>query len=241
MTRVCWLGPDDGPERLPPPTHALSEPNGLLAAGGSLTPDWLLASYERGIFPWYEQGQPILWWSPDPRAVLWPRDLNVSRSLNRTLRRAPFRLSADRSFDDVVRACAAPRDYTDATWITTEMALAYGALHGLGWAHSFEAWEDDILVGGLYGVAIGRVFFGESMFARRTDASKIAFVNAVRFLLDAGFELIDCQIPSAHLTRLGATPLPREEFLQQLKTYCRPHEVPQSWHGKFEAFQRAAQ
>lgn len=241
MTRICWLGPDDGPERLPSPAHALSEPNGLLAAGGALDTDWLLASYERGIFPWYEQGQPILWWSPDPRAILWPRDLKVSRSLKRTLRRAPFRLSADSSFANVVAACASPRDYTDATWITTEMADAYTALYRLGWAHSFEAWEDDALIGGLYGIAIGRVFFGESMFTRRTDASKIAFVTAIRFLLSEGFELIDCQIPSAHLSRLGATALPREAFLQQLKTCCRPRGAPQSWHGKFEAFQRAAQ
>lgn len=241
MTRICWLGPEDGPERLPSPAHALTEPNGLLAAGGSLEPDWLLVSYERGIFPWYEEGQPILWWSPNPRAVLWPADLKLSRSLKRALKRTSFTVSADRAFGDVVTACAAPREYTDATWITPEMARAYGALHELGWAHSFEAWDGDVLVGGLYGVAIGRVFFGESMFAHRTDASKIAFVHGVRFLRATGCELIDCQVPSAHLTRLGATAMPRDAFVCELQALCRPRSTPQTWRDKFEAFQRAAE
>jgi leucyl/phenylalanyl-tRNA--protein transferase len=225
---------------MPPPSHALDDPNGLLAAGGTLRPEWLLATYEKGIFPWYEQGQPILWWSPNPRAVLWPNDIKVSRSLRRTLRKARFRVSADRAFADVVSACAAPRDYTDATWITPEMEAAYGTLHNQGWAHSFEAWDGCELAGGLYGVAIGRVFFGESMFARQTDASKVAFVQAVQYLSGQGFKLIDCQIASAHLSRFGAITIARDAFLQHLAHYCHPRGEPGVWSEKFEAYQASS-
>lgn len=236
MSTISWLGPSDGPDALPPPSAALSDPNGLLAAGGALKPDWLLASYENGIFPWYEEGQPILWWCPDPRCVLRPRELKVSRSLKRTINRNVFEVSADRAFGEVVEACAAPRDYTDSTWITADMAKAYTRLHELGWAHSFEAWEDGELAGGLYGISIGRVFFGESMFAKRTDASKVAFTHAVRFLAERGVELIDCQIRSAHLVRLGASDMPREDFLAHLQAHCRPRGVPGSWADEFESF-----
>lgn len=220
---------------MPPASAALDEPNGLLAAGGSLEPAWLLAAYARGIFPWYEAGQPILWWSPNPRAVLEPGGLHVSRSLRRRLRRGTFRVTADRAFDAVVAGCAEPRGYTDSTWITADMARAYARLHRLGYAHSFEAWSDDALVGGLYGVAMGRVFFGESMFMRRSDASKVAFVHAVRFLAARGFELIDCQVATEHLSRFGAVSMPREEFVELVRRHCTGGEPEFSWSIEFEA------
>lgn len=236
MSTIRWLSASEGPASMPPASAALEEPNGLLAAGGSLAPDWILAAYRRGIFPWYETGQPILWWSPDPRAVLRPDDLHVSRSLRRRLRRGEFRVTADRAFDAVLAGCAEPRGYTEATWITTDMARAYGRLHALGHAHSFEAWTDDMLVGGLYGVAIGRVFFGESMFTRRADASKVAFVRAVRFLAARGFDLIDCQVATAHLTRLGATTMPRNEFVAYLHEHCAETTPEGPWTEAFEAY-----
>lgn len=229
MSGIRWLAPTDGPETLPAPAHALRDPNGLLAAGGSLRPEWLLTAYRHGIFPWYEEGQPILWWCPNPRAVLRPKDLRVSRSLRRAVARGAFAISADCEFGAVVDACAEPRRYTDATWITSEMARAYKRMHALGWAHSFEAWREGRLVGGLYGIAIGRVFFGESMFARERDASKVALVLAVQFLAARGVELIDCQIPSDHLTRLGSTLMPRAAFLRELKVLCNPPGEPGPW------------
>lgn len=235
MSTIRWLSASEGPDALPPASAALEEPNGLLAAGGALTPEWILAAYRAGIFPWYESGQPILWWSPDPRAVLRPDDLHVSRSLRRRLRSGQFRVSADRAFDAVLAGCAEPRRYTEATWITHDMARAYARLHTLGYAHSFEAWAGDTLAGGLYGVAIGRVFFGESMFARRTDASKVAFVHAVRFLASRGFGLIDCQVATAHLTRLGATTMPRKAFVDHLREHCADATPEGPWTEAFEA------
>lgn len=220
MSAIRWLAPGPDYDSFPAPDAALDEPNGLLAAGGDLAPERLLIAYRRGIFPWYERGQPILWWSPNPRAVLLPDALHVSRSLRRRIARREFHITADTAFERVVEGCAGPRSYGAATWITGEMAAAYVALHRLGWAHSFEAWRDDELVGGLYGVAIGRVFFGESMFARATDASKTAFVSAVEFLKSRSFELIDCQIASSHLRSLGASDLPRKKFLALLGTLC---------------------
>lgn len=236
MSTIRWLSAAEGPESMPPPSCALAEPNGLLAAGGSLEPEWILAAYRRGIFPWYESGQPILWWSPDPRAVLKPGELHVSRSLRRRLHRGEFRITADRAFDAVLDGCAEPRNYTDSTWITDDMARAYSRLHRLGYAHSFEAWAGDALVGGLYGVAIGRVFFGESMFARRTDASKVAFVHGVRFLAARGYALIDCQVATEHLRRFGATTIPRDEFVGILSVHCPtadPDPDP-DWSSAFE-------
>jgi len=229
MSVPRWLTRADAVDRFPNPNAALREPNGLLAAGGDLEPVRLLGAYVRGIFPWYEDGQPILWWSPDPRAVLWPAELHVSRSLRRALIKGAFELRVDTVFDDVVAGCAAPRRYTDNTWITSDMARAYGRLHRLGWAHSFETWRDGELVGGLYGVAIGRVFFGESMFARVTDASKVALVRMVRFLEQRGFALIDCQVASAHIATLGARAIPRREFLDLLHHYCEPAGAPAVW------------
>lgn len=229
MSGLRWLQQSEGPQALPNPESALRNPNGLLAAGGSLEPEWLLEAYRNGIFPWYDEGQPILWWCPDPRAVLWPGDLRISRSLRRTLRRRRYVVTADRAFAAVVDGCAAPRRYTEATWITPDMAAAYKRLHALGWAHSFETWRGDDLVGGMYGVSIGRVFFGESMFSREADASKVTLARAMDFLRAHGCELLDCQVPSSHMTTMGATLLPRDRFLDLLSELCVPPGSPGSW------------
>lgn len=229
MRSLCWLSRSTHVEAFPPVSEALTEPNGLLAAGGDLTPERLLAAYRKGIFPWYQEGQPILWWSPDPRAVLKPDALRVSRSLHRSLRKRRFEFRVDTEFDRVVAACAEPRDYGGGTWITPEMAEAYGRLHRLGWAHSFETWQDDRLVGGLYGVAVGRVFFGESMFTRVTDASKVALVHAVELLRSRNTQLIDCQVASAHTRSLGVVDIPRAEFLSLIGSLCAESARPQTW------------
>ncbi len=228
MRTLRWLSRSTAVD-FPPPDEALTEPNGLLAAGGDLEPERLLAAYRRGIFPWYDEGQPIMWWSPDPRAVLWPDALNVSRSLRRSLRKGRFEFRVDSAFDGVVAACAGPRSYADGTWITPDMAAAYGRLHRLGWAHSFETWRDDTLVGGLYGVALGRVFFGESMFTHVTDASKVALVHGVELLRARQFALIDCQVASAHTISLGATNIRRPEFLRLVAQLCEPLGTPSRW------------
>lgn len=238
MSTIHWLAASAGPSALPSATQALDEPNGLLAAGGCLDPEWLLQAYRSGIFPWYESGQPILWWSPDPRSVLWLDDLHVSRSLRRTLAKDRFEITADRAFGQVIAGCAEPRSYTSSTWITPDMAQAYMRLHRLGWAHSFEAWERHRLAGGLYGVAIGTMFFGESMFARVTDASKVVLVHAVEFLKRRGFTLIDCQVASAHTTRLGATQMPRTRFLEHVREHCSTPTSPHSWRAEFDSFER---
>lgn len=216
----------------PPPSEALTEPNGLLAAGGDLSPERLLSAYSQGIFPWYSEGQPILWWCPDPRAVLWPEELRVSRSLRRSVRNRGFEFRVNTAFDDVVAACAEPRSYGGGTWITAEMAAAYGRLHALGWAHSFETWREGRLVGGLYGVALGGIFFGESMFSRTTDASKVALVHAVDFLIADGIELVDCQVASAHTVSLGAVDMDREAFLEHVAKLCRPPFEARVWPAK---------
>ena len=229
MDKPHWVSATASPDELPDASLALTEPNGLLAVGGCLHPEWLLTAYARGIFPWYESRQPILWWSPDPRAVLFPHELHVSRRLRRRIRSAPLRVSVDVEFEAVIAACAAPRQYTRETWITPQMQAAYIELHALGWAHSFEAWADDELVGGFYGVSIGEVFFGESMFSRQTDASKIAFVHGVAFLEQRGCKLIDCQVWSHHLQSLGARTIPRGEFLAMLERHCNPPGQPASW------------
>ncbi len=228
MGVLHWLSPS-APDAFPPLDDALDEPNGLLAAGGDLEPRRLLAAYAQGIFPWYEEGQPILWWSPNPRAVLWLDALKVSRSLRRSMRRRGYELTVDTAFDEVVAACATPRRYGASTWITAEMRRAYARLHRLGWAHSFETRQNGVVVGGLYGVAIGRVFFGESMFARETDASKVALARAVEYLRHRSFALIDCQVASEHMTSLGAEPLARHRFLEYLREYCNPPGTPETW------------
>jgi len=199
----------------------MREPAGLLAAGGDLRPERLLAAYARGIFPWYSPGQPVLWWSPDPREVLYPQEFHRSRSLERSLRRRGFSLHQNRDFAAVVSACAAPRSRSPGTWITPEMKAAYCQLHALGHAHSYEIWRAERLLGGLYGVRLGRVFFGESMFSRETDASKAALAGLVERSAALGIELIDCQLPSAHLRSLGSRPIARREFLAVLAADAR--------------------
>lgn len=219
MPQLTWLRPDS--MAFPAPDQALTEPEGLLAAGGDLSPERLIRAYSQGIFPWYQDGQPILWWSPNPRTVLRPAQLHMSRSMQKFMRKVHLEITLDQSFPEVIKACSEPRDYTDSTWITEEMQLAYCRLHRLGLAHSVEVWEDGKLVGGLYGVALGRVFFGESMFSRRSNASKVAFIFLVRQLQQWGYALIDCQMPTEHLFSLGAESLDRDEFIRQLQLLCR--------------------
>jgi leucyl/phenylalanyl-tRNA--protein transferase len=210
---IPWLGSDLS---FPPLEHALEEPNGLLAAGGDLAPRRLLAAYRRGIFPWYSPGDPILWWSPDPRMVLFPAELRLTRSLAKVLRNRQYEVRYDSAFGEVMQGCAARRPQQSGTWITADMQAAYRALHQLGYAHSVETWIDGALAGGLYGVAIGGAFFGESMFTRVRDASKIAFVHLVRRLEAAGYGMIDCQMHTEHLASLGAREIPRAEFARRL-------------------------
>lgn len=220
---IPWL---EGAPGFPPLEQALTQPNGLLAAGGALDPQWLLTAYRQGIFPWYSPGEPILWWSPDPRLVLLPDELHISRSLRKTLRRCPFELRVDSAFSAVIEACAAPRAPALGTWISAEMRAAYLAMHELGYAHSVECWRDGRLVGGLYGMALGRVFFGESMFSVATDASKVAFAHLVRFLRTRGYAIIDCQMKTAHLMSLGAREITRQQFLDMLDRHaCAPRSL----------------
>lgn len=211
MVALSWLDERDR-TWFPPGDRALRDPDGLLAAGGDLSAERLINAYRRGIFPWYEGDQPILWWSPDPRFVLYPSDIRVSRSLRKVLRRDCFEVRADSAFADVVQACSELRRDQGGTWITPAMFAAYCNLHKLGVAHSVETWRDGRLVGGLYGVALGRVFFGESMFYRETDASKVALVVLCRRLVECGFELVDCQVATQHLSSLGAVAIRRKEF-----------------------------
>jgi len=206
------------PHDLQFPSVDSASPEGLLAVGGDLRPERLLEAYRHGIFPWYNDDQPILWWSPDPRAVLFPEKLHVSRSLERTIRCGDFRVTLDTCFRDVMTRCAGPRPQhpEGGTWITSAMVQAYSALHDLGYAHSIETWKDEKLAGGLYGVAIGGAFFGESMFSHVADASKVAFVLLVRQLRAWGFTLFDCQQSSPHVIRLGAENIPRRNFIKHL-------------------------
>ncbi|WP_457676989.1 leucyl/phenylalanyl-tRNA--protein transferase [Thiolapillus sp.] len=203
-------------EPFPDPELAETDPDGLLAVGGDLSPERVIQAYRQGIFPWYDESQPILWWSPDPRMVLYPEELHVSRSLRKLLRRKHFFITFDRAFDKVIRSCAAPRRKENTTWLTPEMIRTWEMLHEQGIAHSVETWLDDRLVGGLYGNVLGGVFFGESMFARESNASKVAFACLVRSLQEAGYGLVDCQVYTAHLASLGARLIPRKRFLNQL-------------------------
>ena len=215
---VPWLGPGDSPAALPDPRRARDEPNGLLAAGGALSPEWLLSAYRRGIFPWFSTGQPILWWSPDPRCVLDPAEFAPSRSLRQSIRHRGYATRIDTDFAAVIDGCAAPRAGADGTWITSSMRRAYLELHRQGHAHSVETWAGPRLVGGLYGVRVGGLFCGESMFALERDASKVAFARLIEHALGAGIGLIDCQLPTPHLASLGARTVPREEFLARIAT-----------------------
>lgn len=218
--RLPWLDPRDDNQPFPPPDRALTEPDGLLAAGGSLSPRRLLRAYRVGIFPWYSPGQPILWWSPNPRLVLFPECVRIARSLRKTLRKGLFTVTADTAFDLVIAACAGPREGSPGTWITPEMHRAYCRLHRLGHAHSIETWREGELAGGLYGVAVGRVFFGESMFSLVSDASKVALVTLALQLRRWEFATIDCQVRTEHLSSLGAVDIPRASFLRLLERYC---------------------
>ena len=214
---LTWLQRDS--LEFPPLNKALSEPNGLLAAGGDLRPERLIQAYRHGCFPWYQDGQPILWWSPDPRTVVLPENLHVSRSLTKLMRQGRYRVTFDQAFTDVIRACAAPRSYAEDTWITSPMQDAYIALHKRGLAHSVEVWRDSELVGGLYGLAMGQLFFGESMFSRADNASKVGFVTLVEHLKDWGFVLIDCQMQTEHLLSFGAQTISRPEFARYLSDH----------------------
>jgi len=226
MKTVTWLSPQDAPEWFPPLEQALDEPPGLLAAGGDLSPPRLLAAYQRGIFPWYSPGQPVLWWSPDPRAVLFPEEFNCSRSLAKTIRNGGFEVVVDRDFAAVIDACAAPRPHAPGTWITSEMRNAYLRLHRLGQAHSIEAWRAGKLAGGLYGVRLGEVFFGESMFSRERDASKVALAHLVAVCLRNSIAVIDCQLPSPHLASLGSRTIPRLQFQALLREHISLEPAP---------------
>jgi leucyl/phenylalanyl-tRNA---protein transferase len=223
---IPWLGLKDP---FPPVERALVEPNGLLAAGGDLSPERLLDAYARGIFPWFNDEDPVLWWSPDPRMVLFPGELHLSRSLRRTIRSREFTVTFDRAFNDVMEGCASPRASQDGTWITTDMMRAYARMAELGHAHSVEAWAGGELAGGLYGVAVGRVFYGESMFSRQSNASKVAVSWLARQLDRWQFELIDCQMSTEHLASLGAREVPRSDFLRRLKQGTALPPVPLPW------------
>jgi leucyl/phenylalanyl-tRNA--protein transferase len=209
-----WLDPVS--LEFPDPSTALTTPNGLLAAGGDLSPARLLCAYHLGIFPWFSDGQPILWWSPDPRMVLLPAELHISRSLAKTLRSGRFTFSSDQAFADVLLGCAGNRRDSDGTWLDIDMQQAYSELHRLGHAHSVETWRNGKLVGGVYGVALEGIFFGESMFSRESDASKAALATLVKALIPAGYRLIDCQVTNPHLATLGARQIARQEFMQYL-------------------------
>ena len=214
---LTWL--KRGDYSFPPLERALTEPNGLLAAGGDLAPERLIAAYRHGCFPWYQEGQPLLWWSPDPRTVLLPDELHVSRSMAKILRQKRFSVSINQDFNAVIKACAAPRTYADGTWITEQMQAAYSELHSRGIAHSVEVRCEGQLVGGLYGLAMGKLFFGESMFSRMDNASKVGFIHLVQQLKEWGFALIDCQMPTQHLASLGAKSISRSEFRHYLNLY----------------------
>ncbi len=227
MSVLPWL--PSGPLSFPPAEQALRDPPGLLCAGGDLSSARLELAYRNGIFPWYEEGSPILWWSPDPRTVLRPDTLHISRSLRRRLNRRDYRVTMDRAFDSVVAGCASPRADTDETWITPEMALAYGRLHELGLAHSVEVWLDDELAGGIYGVAIGGCFFGESMFSHRSGGSKMAIVHLLGQMQAWNMPLLDCQLHNPHLATLGARPMRRAAFLAELKVLTGRPAPPSPW------------
>lgn len=230
---ITWLTDND---EFPPVQHALNEPNGLLAASDSLAPSRLLAAYRRGIFPWYSDQQPVLWWSPDPRMVLFPAEFRMPRSLVKRLRRRDYEIRVDSAFAEVMRRCAMPRGEETGTWITADIIAAYCELHRMGHAHSVETWIDGELAGGLYGVSLGRAFYGESMFARVNDASKIAFAHLVRQLTLWQFGIIDCQMNTTHLARFGAREIPRAEFslkLKELVNYPLPAAAWQFEDGLF--------
>ena len=225
-TVIPWLRSSDP---FPPLARALNDPNGLLAASEDLDPARLVDAYRHGIFPWSGEGQPMLWWSPDPRMVLFVDDFRVSRSLRRRVRDGSFEVRFDTACAQVIAACAQPRDGQDGTWITPAVQRAYGELHRRGYVHSVESWREGSLVGGLYGITLGRVFFGESMFARETDASKVALASLVAKLRTLDVPLIDCQQETGHLASMGARPIPREQFARLLDELIHSAAPPEGW------------
>lgn len=229
MSGITWINAHDAADSFPSVEQALREPDGLLCAGGDLSATRLLYAYSHGIFPWYEQGQPLLWWSPDPRCVISPASLYRSRRLKRYARTTNLDVSFNQAFQEVITACAADREDLAGTWITAEMIRAYCEMHQLGWAHSVEIWDGKKLVGGLYGLAIGRVFFGESMFSHVSNASKLAMAALCKELLNRQFVLFDCQVASSHLMSLGASLMPRSEFSAVLDNACEPPAKALNW------------
>lgn len=230
MRQLRWLHENNPQEPFPPAEQAMAEPNGLLAVGGDLSPQRLYAAYRNGIFPWYGEGQPILWWSPDPRGLFLPGDLHISRSLRRRLNQRHYQATLDTDFAAVIAGCAAPRAGEEGTWITREMISAYLELHYQGYAHSVEVWLDAELVGGLYGVALNGAFFGESMFSRHRDASKVALAHLCPQLWRWGFDFLDCQMSNPHLDSLGIREIPRSDYLRLLtQALTKPH-LPSPWH-----------
>jgi len=230
MPAPYWLDPSDSRYRFPDVSKALTEPDGLLAIGGGLSVERLVQAYKQGIFPWYSDGQPVLWWSPDPRFVLLPEQMHISRSLTKILRQGRYQIRLDSAFRQVIDACAnITRNGQDGTWITDEMLDAYVALHETGYAHSVETWIDGKLAGGLYGVAIGGVFFGESMFSHSANASKIAFAHLGKLLTHYDYGLIDCQIATGHLQSFGATGIARTDFMTLLERYLPLPGYPGHW------------
>lgn len=227
--RIVWIADTDPPDAFPPVEQALREPDGLLAAGGDLATPRLLAAYRRGIFPWYEEGQPLLWWSPDPRCMFRAGDLHLSRRLRKEIRGSTWEVRINTAFADVIRACAGPRRYQRGTWITRDVRNAFERLHAEDWAHSIEIWSGDRLAGGLYGLAIGRAFFGESMFSAQTNASKFALLFLDRLLREGTFGLLDCQVRSHHLLTMGATSVSRSDFISSLDELCEPATSIEKW------------
>lgn len=230
---IGWL---DHTHRFPSPNSALKNPNGLLAAGGDLSVERLLAAYRLGIFPWFTKDEPILWWSPSPRLVLNPKEIHITRSLSKVLRNKPYEVRFDTVFKEVMLACAAPRaEQRGETWISDAMIDAYCNLFDKGFAHSIETWVEDKLVGGLYGISIGRMFYGESMFSQMRDASKIALVHLCQFLDQQGFTLIDCQMHTPHLESMGAKPIPRKIFIDHITTLCAQPDILGPWTALYTA------
>ncbi len=231
--QLYWVRDNIISAEFPPVHNALNDPDGLLAIGGSLNVERLINAYKQGIFPWYNEGQPVLWWSPDPRWVLDPRNIKISRSLNKTLRKNIFKVTINQAFEEVISMCASPRKDDNGTWITPDLKAAFLELHEYGYAHSIECWHEDILAGGLYGIAMDRIFFGESMFSRVNDASKIALIYLADMLNKRQFRYIDCQVYTRHLESLGAFPIKREKFVDILNNCCNS-SVLHEWNGVLE-------
>ena len=228
MLPITWLDPEV--LAFPSTSTALTAPDGLLAAGGQLSPEWLIYAYTKGIFPWFSEGEPILWWSPSPRTVIPIDQLHVSKSLTKTIRKQSFHITFDHAFEEVVEACAEPRaNYPeDGTWISDDIVAAYSALHQLGYAHSIEVWDDNKLIGGVYGVALGKIFFGESMFSRQSNSSKIALFYLAKQLKEWQYIAIDCQVHNNHLESMGALQMPRPEFEALLQQHVV--DTPNHWN-----------